>query len=67
METLATIAPEIWQHAVDTFGTTERAVRWMRQPLAELEERTPEEVLLEGGSSEAVEAILTRIDYGVYG
>jgi putative toxin-antitoxin system antitoxin component (TIGR02293 family) len=67
METLASIAPEIWQHAVDTFGTEERALRWMRQPLAELDERTPEEVLLEGGQSGAVEAILTRIDYGVYG
>jgi uncharacterized protein (DUF2384 family) len=39
----------------------------MRQPLAELGERTPEQVLLEDRQSEAVEAILARIDYGVYG
>jgi putative toxin-antitoxin system antitoxin component (TIGR02293 family) len=67
METLARVAPDIWQHALDTFGTEERALRWMRQPLAELGERTPEEVLMEDGQSEAVEAILARIDYGVYG
>ena len=67
METLATIAPEIWHHAVDTFGTEERALRWMRQPLAELGERTPEHALLEDRRNDAVEAILARIDYGVYG
>lgn len=67
METLAMIAPKIWLHAVDTFGTEERALRWMRQPLAELGERTPEHVLLEDRQSDAVEAILARIDYGVYG
>ena len=67
METLAMIAPKIWLHAVDTFGTEERALRWMRQPLAELGERAPEPVLLEDRQSDAVEAILARIDYGVYG
>jgi putative toxin-antitoxin system antitoxin component (TIGR02293 family) len=67
METLAIIAPEIWRHAVDTFSTEERAWRWMRQPLAELDDRTPEQVLLEDPHSDAVEAVLTRIDYGVYG
>jgi uncharacterized protein (DUF2384 family) len=55
MEAIATIAPQAWSHAVDTFGTEERALCWMRQPLAELGERN------------AVEAILARIDYGVYG
>jgi putative toxin-antitoxin system antitoxin component (TIGR02293 family) len=67
METLALIAPKIWRHALDTFGTEERALRWMRQPLAELGESTPEHMLLEDRQSEAVEAILARIDYGVYG
>jgi putative toxin-antitoxin system antitoxin component (TIGR02293 family) len=66
MEVLATIAPKIWRHAVDTFGNEERALRWMRQPLAELGERMPEQVLLEDRQSDAVEAILARIDYGVY-
>jgi uncharacterized protein (DUF2384 family) len=67
METLAAIAPEIWRHAVDTFGTEERAWRWMRQSLAELSYRTPEQILLEDPHNGEVEAILTRIDYGVYG
>ena len=66
METLATFAPKIWRHAVDTFGTEERAMRWMRQPLAQLGERTPERVLVEDSGSDAVEAVLSRIDYGVY-
>jgi hypothetical protein len=39
----------------------------MRQPLAELGRRTPEEVLLEDGRNAEVEAVLIRIDYGVYG
>ena len=56
---------DIGQHAVDTSGNEDRALRRMRQPLAELDERTPKEVLLEGGPGEAIEAILTRIDYGV--
>ncbi len=67
METLAIIAPEIWRHAVDTFGTEERAQRWMQQPLAELGNRTAEQVLRQQPDSEDVEAVLTRIDYGVYG
>jgi len=67
METLAEIAPEIWRHAKDTFGTEERAWRWMRQSLAELGNRTPEQTILEDPHSVAVEAVLTRIDYGVYG
>jgi uncharacterized protein (DUF2384 family) len=67
MEAIATIAPETWRHAVDTFGTGERALCWMRQPFAELGELTPERVLLEESQSDAIEAILVRIDYGVYG
>jgi putative toxin-antitoxin system antitoxin component (TIGR02293 family) len=67
MEAIATIAPDVWRHAMDTFGTEERALRWMRQPLAELGERTPERVLLDEPQGHEVEAILARIDYGVYG
>jgi uncharacterized protein (DUF2384 family) len=67
METISIIAPEIWRHALDTFGTEERALRWMRQSLSELGNRTAEEILLEDPHSREVEAVLTRIDYGVYG
>ena len=35
--------------------------------LAELGNRTAEQVLLEDPQSSDVEAVLTRIDYGVYG
>jgi uncharacterized protein (DUF2384 family) len=66
METLAEIAPSTWRHAIDTFGTEDRAMQWMRQPLAELGEATPEEALRDRRSN-AVEAVLSRIDYGVYG
>jgi uncharacterized protein (DUF2384 family) len=31
MKAIATITPETWRHAVDTFGTEERALRWMQQ------------------------------------
>jgi uncharacterized protein (DUF2384 family) len=38
----------------------------MRMPLYELDNRTPEEVLLgDPPDVKAVEAILTRIDYGI--
>jgi uncharacterized protein (DUF2384 family) len=67
METLAIIAPETWRHALDTFGTEERAQRWMQQSLAELGNRTAEQVLREDPRSKKVEAVLARIDYGVYG
>jgi putative toxin-antitoxin system antitoxin component (TIGR02293 family) len=68
MPTIALAAPAVWAHALDTFGTEERAARWMRMPLAELGNRTPEEVLVNAlpDSENTVEAILTRIDYGVY-
>jgi putative toxin-antitoxin system antitoxin component (TIGR02293 family) len=64
--TLAIIAPDVWSHAVETFGTEEKAACWMRTRLSELGEHTPEEVLVADPHSDAVEAVLTRIDYGVY-
>jgi putative toxin-antitoxin system antitoxin component (TIGR02293 family) len=68
MENVAEAARAAWQHALDTFGTEERALRWMRMPLSELGGRTPEEVLAgeTPDAAAAVDAILTRIDYGVY-
>ena len=67
MENIAEAAREVWKHALDTFGTGERALRWMRMPLSELGDRTPEEVLRgEAPDVAAVDAILTRIDYGIY-
>lgn len=66
VDTIAEIAPEIWRHAVDTFGDGHNAALWMRQPLSELGYRTPETMLRSGRTKEA-EAILIRIDYGVFG
>ena len=63
---IARKAPATLAHAVDTFGTEERAFRWMSMPLSELGERTPEEILMDDPQNPEVEAILTRIDYGVY-
>src|SRR6266511_2239212 len=54
---VAHTAPGIWAHAVDTFGTPERALRWMRMHLAELHYRTPEEVLASDPQSAEVDAI----------
>ena len=64
---IAALTPEIWRHALDTFTTEERVLQWMNTPLAELRHRTPEQVLLDDPNSHEVEAILTRIDYGVFG
>ena len=67
MAAISIVAPDLWHHAVDTFGTEQKALLWFRQPLAELGERSPERVLLEDSRKDLVEAILSRIDYGVYG
>jgi uncharacterized protein (DUF2384 family) len=63
---IASKAPIVWAHAVDTFGTEERVSRWMGMALSELGNRTPGEILLDDPKNSEVEAILTRIDYGVY-
>jgi putative toxin-antitoxin system antitoxin component (TIGR02293 family) len=61
---VATISPTVWQHALDLFGSEQKAARWMATRLSELQERTPEEVINE--TPDAVEAILDRIEYGVF-
>jgi putative toxin-antitoxin system antitoxin component (TIGR02293 family) len=60
----ATISSTVWQHALALFGSEEKATRWMATRLAELQERTPQEVVNEDPA--AVEAILDRIEYGVF-
>ena len=61
---VATVSPAVWQHALDLFGSEEKAARWMATRLSELQERTPEEVIHE--NPDAVEAVLDRIEYGVF-
>jgi putative toxin-antitoxin system antitoxin component (TIGR02293 family) len=57
----------MWEYAVKVFGQPEKAARWMDTPLAQLGERTPAQILTQDPSSEAVEAIIGRIEGGVYG
>ncbi|MBV9940092.1 MAG: DUF2384 domain-containing protein [Acidobacteriaceae bacterium] len=60
----ASASPAVWQHALKLFGSEEKTTRWMATRLAELQDRTPEQVINE--DSDAVEAILDRIEYGVF-
>jgi putative toxin-antitoxin system antitoxin component (TIGR02293 family) len=54
--------------AIDTFeGDWERAAEWMRTPNLALDGRRPFEVAQEPGGYELVQAVLVRIDHGVYG
>jgi putative toxin-antitoxin system antitoxin component (TIGR02293 family) len=64
---VATVAPAVWSHAVRIFGSEQKASRWMETRLSELNDRTPEEVLSHNPADEDVEAILDRIEYGVFG
>ncbi|MCU1257852.1 MAG: hypothetical protein JWO80_737 [Bryobacterales bacterium] len=61
---LEALSPTVWQHALALFGSEIKAARWMTTRLSELGEMTPEEVVSE--NPEAVEAILDRIEYGVF-
>ena len=58
----------LWTRAVEIFGSEIKADSWFHTKLAELGERTPEEVLEEdaGANTGAVEAVLVRIEYGVF-
>ena len=64
---VATVAPAAWSHAVRIFGSAQKATRWMGTRSSELNGRTPQEVLENDPGSEDVEAILDRIEYGVFG
>ena len=58
--------PALWSRVLQIFGSAEKASRWLRTPLSELNDRTPEDVLVAGLGLDAVEAILDRIEYGVF-
>jgi uncharacterized protein (DUF2384 family) len=57
--------PELWAHAVETFGSPQKAARWIRLPLAGLDGQSPLDAASISGA-ERIEAILGRIDYGIY-
>jgi uncharacterized protein (DUF2384 family) len=52
---------------VEIFGSEIKADSWFHTRLSELADRTPEEVLEEDAHTEAVVAVLDRIEYGVFG
>lgn len=56
----------LWDRVVRLFGGEEKAYRWLHTRLSELGNQTPEEVLDRDPKSEAVDAILDRIEYGVF-
>jgi uncharacterized protein (DUF2384 family) len=51
-------------HALDTFGSAEKAEHWMTRPNPLFDGKTPIEVMQ--SDPIGVEAALVRIDYGVY-
>jgi putative toxin-antitoxin system antitoxin component (TIGR02293 family) len=60
------ISPAIWKRAVDLFSDEKKASRWFATPLSELDGLTPEQVIESDPKSDAVSAVLDRIDYGVF-
>lgn len=60
----AVTARSVEEHALDTFGTVEKAEHWLNRPNPVLGGKTPRQVLQADPSW--VEAELVRIDYGVY-
>lgn len=56
----------LWTRAVAIFGSEMKADRWFHTRLSELADRTPEEALEEDANSKLVDAVLDRIEYGVF-
>ena len=56
----------LWDRVVLLFGTEGKAYRWLHTRLSELGDHTPEEVLDHDPDTETVDAILDRIEYGVF-
>jgi putative toxin-antitoxin system antitoxin component (TIGR02293 family) len=63
---VAVECPKLWKLAVHVFGDEEKATVWLHTRLSELEDKTPSEVLAKSPESLEVEAILERIEYGVF-
>ncbi|MCW4115351.1 DUF2384 domain-containing protein [Aurantimonas sp. MSK8Z-1] len=71
------LSPEVsgraWQfaailaHATDVFGSQEEAELWLERPAVALEQAKPIDLLDTPVGADTVRALLTRVDYGVYG
>jgi uncharacterized protein (DUF2384 family) len=66
MPDVSVIARAAWNLAVETLGNERKAEIWFHTRLSELEERTPEEVLLEDPMNSEVTNILLRIQDGTF-
>lgn len=53
-------------HAIDTFGSKEKATRWLNSRPIVMEGHTPLELLDTDAGVRWVDTVLGRIDYGIY-
>jgi uncharacterized protein (DUF2384 family) len=58
------VSDSVREHALRVFQDADKAARWMNTRLSELDEHTPEELL--ASDPEAVDAVLDRLEYGVF-
>jgi putative toxin-antitoxin system antitoxin component, TIGR02293 family len=54
-------------HAVQVFGTDEKAATWLHRPNRALDNRTPLDLLQTDLGTKQVEDVLSRIEHGVIG
>ena len=55
----------IFTTAVETFGSDERALVWLRRPLVQFDDRSPLEMLATDLGTHQVEVLLGRIAHGI--
>jgi putative toxin-antitoxin system antitoxin component (TIGR02293 family) len=61
------IVPQtLMAHALDTFGTADKARSWLATPNPALNDEEPLELARTAKGAERVEEVLTRIDYGIF-
>ena len=58
--------PPLWARTLQIFGSPDKALRWLHTSLSELNNETPEEALALASGVDRVDAILDRIEYGVF-
>jgi hypothetical protein len=59
------VSASLLAHAVETFGSAQRARRWLSSECGALNNRTPLQVIQGAGHEAAVERILDCIDHGM--
>ena len=59
------LAP-VLARAIEVFGNSEKATRWMERPNRALSQKTPVQMLSTPAGRKEVEELLGRIEYGVY-